>query len=357
MMALKNKARFLLLSATLLLAVAMSARAQFNYTTLSVPGSTFNVAQATDGTNVLVECGPFENSNFLYNIKNGTYTMLNLPIMPQGISGNYIVGGNWLYDLNSRTHITLSVPGEYEGFLQIYAISGNEVVGSYFDYAAEGWQGFLYDINRQTYTTFGVPNAPDTFAQGVSGTNIVGYTDYNAFLYNGSSYTALFVPGAQGASIGKGISDNNIVGYYSYKDYSGGEISKGFLYNIDSQTYTSLSVPLDALNNATVTCAEGISGNYIVGYYQTASSTYAFLATKPPVFSSLTLTNGHYILSGTNGMPSVSYRLLTSTNFSLPLSCWSAIATNSFDSYGNFSLTKVVDGLTNQDQYFEIASP
>jgi len=55
------------------------------------------------------------------------------------------------------------------------------------------------------------------------GNNIVGRSGLSGFLYNGSSYTTLSVPGG-GTTCAYGISGNNVVGFYN-----NGSGAQGFL--------------------------------------------------------------------------------------------------------------------------------
>lgn len=100
----------------------------------------------------------------------------------------------------------------------------------------------------------------DFTPHGISGNNIVGeYSDssgIHGFLYDGSTYKTLNVPGAN-ATVCEGIDSGNIVGYYSQLQGST-DYYHGFLY--DGSTYKTLDYPL-----ATSTFATGISGNRVVG--------------------------------------------------------------------------------------------
>ena len=49
--------------------------------------------------------------------------------------------------------------------------------------------------------------------------------------------------------------------------------------------------------------------------------------------------SGNFIGTGTNGIPGWSYTILASTNLTTPFSNWTVIATNTFDSAGNFAFT------------------
>jgi len=151
-------------------------------------------------------------------------------------------------------YTTLSVAGATDTWA--CAISGNNIVGWYdYGYGDPG-HGFLY--NGSSYTPLSVPGTGTewTEAYGISGNNIVGaYWDgnhYQGFLYNGSTYATLSVPGAVD-TYACGISGNNIVGWYD-SGYS--YLSQGFLYN--GSSYITLSVP-----GASWTKASGISGNNI----------------------------------------------------------------------------------------------
>jgi autotransporter-associated beta strand protein len=61
--------------------------------------------------------------------------------------------------------------------------------------------------------------------------------------------------------------------------------------------------------------------------------------TSPPHLGLLGMNGTNWIFSGTNGVPNWPCLLLASTNLTLPLNQWTAIATNTFDGLGNFSFT------------------
>ena len=62
------------------------------------------------------------------------------------------------------------------------------------------------------------------------------------------------------------------------------------------------------------------------------------------------------IFTGTGGTPNAPYAVLTATNVALPLSNWVSIATNLFDSGGNFSFTNPITPGEPQ-RYFRIRTP
>lgn len=62
------------------------------------------------------------------------------------------------------------------------------------------------------------------------------------------------------------------------------------------------------------------------------------------------------IFNGSNGQPGWTYRVLVSTNLTLPASQWLPIATNTFDSNGNFDFTNNIDPSSPQ-QFYLLETP
>ncbi len=76
-----------------------------------------------------------------------------------------------------------------------------------------------------------------------------------------------------------------------------------------------------------------------------------------PVIASISFSAGNLVLSGTNGLPSDGFSVLTSTNVATPLTNWTTLSTGSYDASGNFALT-VTNVITNTvpAQFFMIKS-
>jgi hypothetical protein len=75
-----------------------------------------------------------------------------------------------------------------------------------------------------------------------------------------------------------------------------------------------------------------------------------------PKFSGTMLAGTNFALGGSNGLPGGRYYLLTSTNLMFPLSNWSVVATNWFNSGGGFLFTNpMVPGMPQQ--YFLLQVP
>jgi len=236
-----------------LIATSLTANAQYTYTTLDDPLAATNGAVYPYGTVVT------------------------------GISGTNIVG--YYADTNGTTHgfvcngigwTTLDDPlaevyGDDPGVLQTYAqgISGTNIVGYYFAGSHMGgfYHGFVFD--GSAWADFAEPQngvVPFTYAQGIDATNIVGYyldgTFANhGFLYNGSTSAALDAPlagsGNSQGTFPSGISGTNIIGHYL--DTS--NYVHGFLF--DGSTWITLHYP-SGVGDAYPTAIDGtnIMGSY-----------------------------------------------------------------------------------------------
>jgi probable HAF family extracellular repeat protein len=133
---------------------------------------------------------------------------------------------------------------------------------------------FLY--SGGTFTNIEFPGAISTGVGGINDAGqIVGsFSDTNniahGFLYSGGIYTQIDVPG--GAS---GINDEGqVVGTYDVGTPTSGITQYGFIYNIHTDTYTTLNDPLATGG----TFAIGINDKgQVVGYFNGAQGDQAFL--------------------------------------------------------------------------------
>jgi autotransporter-associated beta strand protein len=72
--------------------------------------------------------------------------------------------------------------------------------------------------------------------------------------------------------------------------------------------------------------------------------------TTPPKIGSIAFAGANLVLGGTSALGGVKYCVLASTNLMLPLANWTALATNVFDTGGNFTFTNAMN--TNAPQQF-----
>lgn len=118
-------------------------------------------------------------------------------------------------------------------------------------------RGFLY--NGTTFTDIFVPGSNETSALGISGSLIVGFFTnasfvQRPFIFDGSSYFEISVPG-KNMQVANSVDGDNVVGRY----IQSGRF-RGYLYNYTTSSFTDIFVP-----GFLFTIANGIEGNTIVG--------------------------------------------------------------------------------------------
>jgi cytochrome c peroxidase len=77
----------------------------------------------------------------------------------------------------------------------------------------------------------------------------------------------------------------------------------------------------------------------------------------PPKISGATTIGNDFIFTGTNGTPGWNYYVLASTNLLLSRTNWSMIATNTFDSFGDFSFTNTTQPNTQEFYQLLVGGP
>jgi PKD repeat protein len=105
-----------------------------------------------------------------------------------------------------------------------------------------------------------------------------------------------------------------------------------------------------------------IAGTYTVSLTETGPGGMAtttrpgYIAVSPyPAFASAILSAGSLILSGTNGPAGVQYRILASTNLTLPLASWPTVYTSVFAADGSYGYTN--SSPTNAASFYRLVSP
>jgi hypothetical protein len=61
--------------------------------------------------------------------------------------------------------------------------------------------------------------------------------------------------------------------------------------------------------------------------------------TNPPSFNAAYFSGSSFVMGGTGGVTNGTYYVLASSNLTAPITSWTRIATNPFDSAGRFSYT------------------
>ena len=143
------------------------------------------------------------------------------------------------------------MPGASSTHISTYAfgIDGGNIVGYYSDSSKHG---FSYD--GSAYSTVAYPGKSNTYAYGIDGDYIVGGGDRRGFKYDrttdagiAANYTSIQLPNEMGNEIGgtgyvypRDIDGSKIVGHFGSTQVGN---FRGFLYDEDASTYTTLHVP------------------------------------------------------------------------------------------------------------------
>jgi len=77
---------------------------------------------------------------------------------------------------------------------------------------------------------------------------------------------------------------------------------------------------------------------------------------KTPNISKVSVSGGHLIVSGANGMASQPYRIFTSTNVASPMSEWMPVTTNIFAADGGYTSSIPVNTAANVE-FFRVVEP
>ncbi len=189
------------------------------------------------------------NNNTGYIYSNGSFTLLQ---DPQAATSGTLYG--------------------FAGTQAMGINSSGEVVG-YYSAANSAFEGFLY--NNGVYTTLSDPSYPASTApfaindSGViAGEIFLSPTDTEGFVLSGGVYTILQDPYASteyGTSVVAISNTDLVVGNY----YDAQHQSHAFAYNVSTQTYSTLNIPL-AVGGSTVT-AISENGQFFAGDYVDAS--------------------------------------------------------------------------------------
>ena len=186
-----------------------------SYTTLQVPGSTATYSYNINASGEVV--GQYSNGSTSYGFvySGGTYTTINPP------GATYTGMG----DINDS----------------------GEVAGYYSDGSTS--HGFVY--TGGSYTTLSPPGSTSSEAYGINssgdvvGVYVNGSNTYG-FLYSGGTYTTINPPGSTYVNLTWGINDSGqLVGLYD-----DGSAKYGFLYDVGTGIYTTLEVPGALLTHA-----------------------------------------------------------------------------------------------------------
>jgi len=81
------------------------------------------------------------------------------------------------------------------------------------------------------------------------------------------------------------------------------------------------------------------------------SGVLSVVVTAKPVIGNISISPGGLSLSGSGGVASANFYLLASTNLATPLTNWTLLSTNQFDTSGNFNFTNSINLNSPQSFY------
>lgn len=277
-----------------------------------------------DGGNTITIGEPLQHDSTLGIVPDGGLTKLdsgtlNL-ITTNSYTGETLVNGGTLA-LNGDASISNSA---------IISISSGAILD-----ASVHTGGALMIVNGQTLTGSGTVKGNITIASGATiapGGSLSTLTFNNNLTLNGGSTTLVEIndmPTTNDAAnvIGNLILNGTLVVTNAGSNYlTAGDSFKIFNAASYSGAFTNIvpAYPQPGLKWDTSALATG---------------TLKIVAATKPTIANISTSGNNFICSGTNGQGGETYWILASTNLTLPLTNWDIVATNTFDSEGNFSFT------------------
>jgi hypothetical protein len=157
---------------------------------------------------------------------------------------------------------------------------------------------------------------------------------------------------------------------YNLNDASAELVLNGKLFLHESDTFQTVNVggrQLSPGNYSSAQLTAAFPANFPATWplqtgssVSTASGSLTVLSGPPPPrpakITQIALAGGNVTLSGTNGAASGTYRVLTTTNLTLPLSQWIVATNGTFNSGGNFNMSVPVIP-SDSRRFYLIASP
>ena len=278
----------------LVLSIPGLAKAQFDFTTIDVPGSTSTAANGNSTHEIAGEYDDADGNTHGFVLSKGVFTTIDVPgavsTSVNGISANGQLAGTYrdatrlhAYFWSKGVFTTLDPPGSSEsqgGFLN----AQGEVVGGYRD--GKGIRhAFIW--SKGVFTTIDPPNGHPTFGPLALGINdpgqVVGtYVTDNmtpgglrhGFLLSKGVYTTLDVPDAA-LTVAQGINNaGTIVGLYHMVG-DPPQTTHGFV--LSKGVFTTIDVP-GATDGTTAIFSINAKGE-IVGIYSDDAGQHGFLGT------------------------------------------------------------------------------
>ncbi len=277
---------------------------------------------------------------------------------------------NYLAVTNANSNALLvREPVTYAAYILTAFIgdSLNPAIGDFGDYGGGGSGSPLpYSVENTNPASFTAPTRDDfyqlcpiTYADPINGsTTNTYYLGYFLMYPNGSMTFTRAAQSVVTPPPTAGFSGSPTTGFAPlqtvFTDASSGSITNWVWSFGDGQSVTNTS-------NASVNHTYTSAGSYTVtltvagsGGANADSQTSYIVVSSTPTISTVTKSGGNLVMGGTGNPAGTQYRILTSTNLSLPLASWTPVTTNSFLPDGSYSYTNS----TGQNAaFFRLVSP
>jgi PKD repeat protein len=216
-------------------------------------------------------------------------------------------------------------------------------------------------------------NSVWNFGNGTSLTNTTGGSVTNTYAANGSYNVSLTVSGLDGTNTTT-LTNYIVVASSTLTAGFTSTVTNGFapltvvFTNTSTGSFTNSvwsfgnGISLTNTTGGNVTNTYATNGSYTVSLTANGTSGSStnkqanYIVVSPaPKLGNLSLNAGKLTLGGTNGPTGVQYRILTTTNLTLPPANWTPVLTNTIPSTGFYGYTNSFP--TNQAAYFRLVSP
>lgn len=246
--------------------------------------------------------------------------------------------------------LALSGSGAIAGSTNLYVGSG-----AIFDASGTASGGFTLGAG---HTLFGNGSINGNFTVGAvaivaPGSNLIGALTFNNALTLAAGSTNIFAVSHlpltnDTANVAGALTINGtlIITNSGANALAAGDTFKLFAAASYSGTFSNIILP--SLNAGLAWNTNALNTAGMISVVSTALVT-------PPDFGNLSISGSSLIFSGSNGMPSANFYLLTTTNLATPLTNWTRLLTNQFDGNGNFNFTNPAG--TNPGSFYRLQLP
>ncbi len=257
--------------------------------------------------------------------------------------------------------LSLSANGATNGLLWVI---DNSSSGTLRAYNAANMPTELWDSQQNSsrdglgaYVKFSSPTIANGKVYAVTSSQLIVYGLLNITAAFSLSATPVSqVVGTQGVNTTYNTTVTGTNGFAASVDLSvsGLPTNTAASFNPPSVTGSGSSILTLTTSNTTPPGTYPLTITGAVGGYTNVTTAVLTVATTPG-FSAIMLTGTAVVFNGTNGLPTETYEVLTSTNLTLPLTNWTVLVTDAFDSNGNFSFTNGI-GTNAPGQFYRLQS-